>query len=130
MRRRRTSAGVNGSLELFLDTICNMFGGIMFMAILLSVLLQMRGKEAEVEASSTKTISRSEAEAYSAEVELLERQRKQLLATVELLEQKNSSDEQSEAIQKQQELMEARRRLDSVISQQAEMSKLLSNLKV
>lgn len=40
MRRRRNN--LNGdSLELLLDTICNTFGGVLFIAILLVVLLQL-----------------------------------------------------------------------------------------
>jgi hypothetical protein len=38
-RRSRTN---DSSLELLLDTICNTFGGILFLAILVSVLLQTR----------------------------------------------------------------------------------------
>jgi flagellar motor protein MotB len=43
-RRKRTPVS---SLDLFLDTICNAFGGIMFISILISILIQMRGNEPE-----------------------------------------------------------------------------------
>ncbi len=39
-RRRRRTVGDPGSLELLLDTITNAFGGIVFLAILIVVLLQ------------------------------------------------------------------------------------------
>jgi hypothetical protein len=39
-RRRRRH---DSSLELLLDTICNSFGGVLFLAILIAVLLQMNG---------------------------------------------------------------------------------------
>lgn len=41
MRRARKKA--DNSLELLLDTICNTFGGVLFMAILVIILLQMTG---------------------------------------------------------------------------------------
>jgi len=41
MRKRSSEIG-SGSFDLFLDTVCNTFGGIVFMAILLAVLIQTR----------------------------------------------------------------------------------------
>lgn len=41
---RKTDAD-SGSLELLLDTICNTFGGVIFIAILVIVLLQMSSKK-------------------------------------------------------------------------------------
>jgi hypothetical protein len=41
MARRKSAE--NSSLELLLDTICNTFGGIIFLAILVAVLLQISG---------------------------------------------------------------------------------------
>jgi len=41
MRRRRPNAG-SSSFDLFLDTISNTFGGIIFIAILLSLMIQTR----------------------------------------------------------------------------------------
>jgi hypothetical protein len=40
---RRRHRSQTSSLDLFLDTICNAFGGIMFISILISILIQMRG---------------------------------------------------------------------------------------
>lgn len=42
MSRRRLQAA--DSLELLLDTLCNTFGGVLFIAMLVTVLLQMSGK--------------------------------------------------------------------------------------
>ena len=42
MSRRR--AAKQDSLELLLDTICNTFGGVLFIAILVVMLLQQTGK--------------------------------------------------------------------------------------
>jgi len=42
----RRQASVSDSLDLLLDTICNMFGGILFIALLVVILLQLHGDEA------------------------------------------------------------------------------------
>lgn len=48
-RRRKKSFGESsGSLDLFLDALCNAFGGIIFIALLVCVLLQMTGRTVEV----------------------------------------------------------------------------------
>jgi len=46
MRRPPSGTNDSGSLELLLDTICNTFGGILFISILVVVLLNMTSKEA------------------------------------------------------------------------------------
>lgn len=53
--RRRRSDG--GSLELLLDTITNTFGGILFIAILLSLLLKSSSRTARATASRTEPMS-------------------------------------------------------------------------
>jgi len=45
MGRRRGAPA--SSLDLLLDTICNTFGGVVFLAILTIILLQMSGHDAE-----------------------------------------------------------------------------------
>jgi hypothetical protein len=57
MRRRRTNAP--DSLDLLLDTITNAFGGILFLAILVVLLLQMNRHRLEAE-SDTETAPRPE----------------------------------------------------------------------
>lgn len=42
MSRRKSE---DSSLELLLDTMCNTFGGVMFIAILLSVMVSIRGHQ-------------------------------------------------------------------------------------
>ncbi len=63
MKRRRT--GQASSLDLFLDTICNAFGGIMFLAILLSVLVQNRTKQPSEVKTPQVPMSAAEAAKYS-----------------------------------------------------------------
>ena len=53
----------SSSLELLLDTICNTFGGIIFIAILTAILLQLSGKpgvvQADASAANDKTIQQA-----------------------------------------------------------------------
>lgn len=44
MGKRRSGANAD-SLDLFLDTICNAFGGLLFLAILLTLLVQMQSND-------------------------------------------------------------------------------------
>ena len=46
---RRTSDDSEGSLDLLLDTICNMFGGIVLIAILLAIVSQLIGSGSQSE---------------------------------------------------------------------------------
>lgn len=53
-RSRRQQPGSN-SLELLLDTICNTFGGILFIALLVTILTQLSEKKTPVPRPSTAT---------------------------------------------------------------------------
>ena len=72
MRKRRTTS--HSSLELFLDTICNVFGGIVFIAILIAI--QIRHTEGTIqppEALSPERIAEAQQELdqISADIETL-----------------------------------------------------------
>jgi predicted nucleic acid-binding Zn-ribbon protein len=55
MKKRRSA---NSSLELFLDTICNVFGGILFIAILIAIQIQQtEGIIKPIESSSPEKIA-------------------------------------------------------------------------
>lgn len=81
-RRRRIRAD---SLDLLLDTICNTFGGILFIAILVIIMLQMRGTHPDIDASE------------------IERQREQLTADQSRLDEELARLQQT--IAGQQELI-------------------------
>ena len=55
MARRRSAK--QDSLELLLDTICNTFGGVLFIAILVVLLLQQTGAGPAAPTSTSKTLS-------------------------------------------------------------------------
>ncbi len=73
IRRRRPP---ESSLELLLDTICNTFGGVLFLAILVSVLLQMT---ARVESRQLPTAQKE------AELRRLQRQHHETMARLQSL---------------------------------------------
>ncbi|MDZ4847696.1 MAG: hypothetical protein SGI77_00235 [Pirellulaceae bacterium] len=129
MSRRRSANTGPGSLDLFLDTICNTFGGIIFMAILLSILVQLRSETDDASLITDKKISKAEAAQYSAELERLDSNRRQLEMAVQLLEQKIPTDEQSGSQSLLQKLNETRRRLTKAIDQQKSLSERLSDIR-
>ena len=49
MRNRNSRAHKSDSLDLLLDTICNTFGGIVFISLLVVILANMTGKDAAVQ---------------------------------------------------------------------------------
>lgn len=77
-RRRRSQTS---SLDLFLDTICNAFGGIMFISILISILIQMRGNPNDTTAKSD-GVTETEALDKQKKVEQLQQQIRVLTETV------------------------------------------------
>lgn len=81
-RRRRNNPG--SSLDLFLDTICNAFGGIIFLSILIALLLQAKSTT-NVDPSHRK-VGTSDLEILQTQIEMLSLERTQLLASVNFLE--------------------------------------------
>lgn len=124
MRRRRT--GQASSLDLFLDTICNAFGGIMFLAILLSVLVQMRSKEPKAVESSKVRMTAAEAREISNQLAtltstynrlsdlLVELRKKQPLPEDQTIQQLGKKSEQAQEV------------LDEATRQQVDASKQLA----
>lgn len=80
--RRRGASGDSDNLELLLDTMCNAFGGVMFIALLLAVLSQF----AEVKSSPAVAHQRRiEVRALQSEVEGLRAQAEQQRQLVDML---------------------------------------------
>src|SRR4051812_43846695 len=52
MSRRRTGPTADSSLELLLDTICNTFGGVLFISLLVVILLNHTGQAFQRKAPS------------------------------------------------------------------------------
>lgn len=80
MRRSRKD---EGSLDLLLDTVCNMFGGIVLIAILLALLSQFSGQESSASVDEQETTSKvvdvqAQKEELAALRELVERRKQQV----------------------------------------------------
>ncbi len=124
MKRRRT--GQATSLDLFLDTICNAFGGIMFMAILLSILVQNRSKEPTPVKSNEVQMTASEAREVLGQLSTLTSAHTRLSELLVEL-RKNQPLPEDQAIRnliKQNDQMQ--KELDETIREQAEVSKQLA----
>jgi hypothetical protein len=65
----RRHASKQDSLELLLDTICNTFGGVLFIAILVVLLLQQTGTETTSEAPVTVPVSPEEMQTLATRME-------------------------------------------------------------
>jgi len=112
MRRRLTLAG-NESLELLLDTICNTFGGIIFISLLVVILLNASSDVV----SSTPPTRQSQAELIKTDI-----QRERL--TRDLRELKNALVQQQKIVSSivSEEVLQAARQTERL---QAEHSRLL-----
>lgn len=98
------------SLELLLDTICNTFGGILFIAILVVLLLQMTpGSSQESDQTPVTGIPVATAESQIQEISMLEReierQQENLKASSELVE--------SMVTKKLKELLEEKKQVEA-----------------
>lgn len=124
MRRRRT--GQASSLDLFLDTICNTFGGIMFLAILLSVLVQMRSKEPKPEEPSKVPMTAAEAREISNQLATLTSTYDRLSELLVELRKKQPLPEDQAIQQIEKKNEQAQEVLDETTRQQVETAKQLA----
>lgn len=124
MRRRRT--GQASSLDLFLDTICNTFGGIMFLAILLSVLVQMRSKEPKSVEPSKVPMTAAEAREISNQLVTLTSTYDRLTDLLVELRKKQPLPEDQTIQQLGKKSEQAQKVLDEATRQQVETSKQLA----
>ncbi|MDX1928721.1 MAG: hypothetical protein SFV81_19485 [Pirellulaceae bacterium] len=124
MRRRRT--GQASSLDLFLDTICNTFGGIMFLAILLSVLVQIRSKEPKPVEPSKVPMTAAEAREVSNQLATLTTAYDRLTDLLVELRKKQPLPEDQTIQQLGKESEQAQKVLDEATQQQVETAKQLA----
>lgn len=80
MKSYRKPRSRDSSYDLFLDTICNAFGGIMFIAILISILMQIHHDE-PVDVAPNRGGLESESVALQSKLESLQSQVEQLAAS-------------------------------------------------
>ena len=68
----REQQNVDSSFDLFLDTICNTFGGIVFLAILLAIMIQSKSVIENIEPTNETRVSADEYNALSQDLESLQ----------------------------------------------------------
>lgn len=124
MRRKRSAD--TSSLDLFLDTICNTFGGIMFLAILLSVLVQMRSKQPQPIDPADVPMSAEDYQDVVSKFDELTSARKQLSELVVEARSSQPTNEDLEIQEAQRQAEQEQQRLESAIEQRTEVSKELA----
>ena len=100
---RRTNNSDDGSLELLLDTVCNSFGGIIFISLLLVVLLNT---------TSESTVDSDVPEVSTLELRESENQRETLTAKLNRLREATEGIEDSTGMLVSDELLEKAERLE------------------
>lgn len=123
MKRRRTVQA--SSLDLFLDTICNAFGGIMFMAILLSVLVQNRSKQPAPISPSQVQMTAAEAREIVSKFDSLRSTHSRLSDLLVELRKNQPLPESEEIRNLSRQCEQAQKELDDTLLQQSEVSKQL-----
>lgn len=124
MRRKRSTD--TSSLDLFLDTICNTFGGIMFLAILLSVLVQMRSKQPLPIDPAVVPMSAEDYHDVVAKFDELTTARKQLSELVVEARNSHPTSEDLEIQEAQRQAEQEQQRLESAIEQHTQATKQLA----
>ena len=129
MSRRRRSNINASSLDLFLDTICNAFGGIIFLSILIAVLAKMQDSRQSSKPSNENT-PQSEVDEFSRKLKELQSDRRRIVTTIDSLEKLRGGADQSEVIELKEQIRQANRRLDQAVAEQALVSLKLSEVQV
>ena len=124
MRRRKTPP--TSSLDLFLDAISNMFGGIILLAILLALIVQSRSQEPESVSEPGVTLSIQEASVIMDKLYELEAQHSQLRDAVLILQQMQPKIQHSEISSLQSELARRQEMLSESVQKQIELSRTLA----
>lgn len=113
MRRRRH--GEDDSLELLLDTICNMFGGVIFIAILMAILAGKSGVTSSAAAGGP-----SRASILAAEVQDMKELVRQSEETLAVATEDGAIEESLKTIE--EKIAEAKRRLEELREAQAQLA--------
>ena len=115
----------SSSFDLFLDTICNTFGGIVFLAILLTIMIQNRAiiRTASDEASP---LSAEQLREVTLKLDRLRVEKESLEATLESLPAPTSGSPVSEFIHASEKAKRKDSELSELLERQATMSQDLS----
>lgn len=114
-------AKANDSLDLFLDTICNAFGGIIFICILLSLLIQLRDRVESSDPASSTSAYENEDE-VKAEIAKLQNERHELESLRKSVRSNLATHDSSELQQVQAEIEVLRPQLSKALDTQSELT--------
>ncbi|MGB7328868.1 MAG: hypothetical protein WBD31_28575 [Rubripirellula sp.] len=123
MRRKRLAD--ESSFDLFLDTICNTFGGIVFVAILLAVLIQTRARVAAPD-QLDRALSPRQVRELIQKLDELTAQHDSLVQVVSRLPQRQSQEDDRELNDLRKELKSLNTNCDGAISALAAGSRELA----
>ena len=124
-RRRGTPS--NSSLDLFLDTICNAFGGIMFLSILISLLVQLKGKESSSTADR-RSASAEKLDEMRQRTESLARKKQQLSSAIAILESSLAGPESDEILSLQERASLINQNNENEAKNQLQLTEKISSL--
>lgn len=112
MRRRRRTTAPADSLELLLDTLCNTFGGVLFIAILVVILLQMTGGRSA--SPGTHSTTADELHDLTAELDIVTRELDALRKRMPQSHRDDSPPIMEETVDFRQQAASARERLEEL----------------
>lgn len=130
MSRRRSSR--TDSLEMLLDTICNTFGGVLFIAILVVMLLQQSGQKTESAQSLSTTVTPDEVDRLSQQLEEMQTEEARLRPVLESqlsVVESFATDEVRELLSRRRELISEESTLrEQVVTLEAKNAKDLAQI--
>ncbi|TWT66365.1 hypothetical protein [Allorhodopirellula solitaria] len=114
------------SFELFLDTICNTFGGIVFLAILLAVMLQNRAMVQMEESDAGTQASAEQVRKTMAELAEVSSKQQLLKMSLSAMPSRRTSVDDREFLRLQQRQSQLMQGIDAALAGEADTSKLLA----
>jgi hypothetical protein len=121
MRRSRRKID-SSSLDLFLDTICNAFGGIMFLALVVAIQISLRGEVSEGQPQDPQ----NNPSQSRGNLERLELEREQLQQALAIYEQRIQTTGNSMIGELQTKISEYEEKMEQESKQQEEMKEQLA----
>lgn len=125
---RRNSASENSSFDLFLDTVCNAFGGIVFFAILLALLVQARTVSQPKEVKKPHVATDDEVRAALLLADELDSQYMSLLVSLEHTPVRLGTQDDSELREVNAEIQKARQLLAAHLQKQLGLTRQLTEV--
>ena len=122
MRRRQTQTD---SFDLFLDTICNTFGGIIFLAILVAILIQTKSVLHQPEQKDQTTHTRQEFRELQTRLTAAESSVLRLTLALESMPEINPNDDFREYAETKNELAEIDQNIQQMMTESKTKSKEL-----